>query len=483
MAKYKSITKNSIYNIIYVGMNLLFPLITSAYIARILLPDGVGKVSVAQNLASYFTTFGSLGLPSYGLREISKARSDRNCLSKTFSELLIINIFSSIICSIAYFAVVIGVDGYRENFWLYAACGLPVILNVINVDWFYQGLEEYRYITVRSLAIKAISVVAIFAFVHKKNDYIIYAFIVSLATVGNYIFNIIHSKKIVIISNKSLNIKRHIAPLIRFAIVLLLSSIYSRIDILMLGIISTDQAAGYYTYAQKIINIVLSLCNAATSVLMPRLSLYYKENNKEFINILQKGILVITFVVFPIAVGLYVLSDKVILFLYGDSFIQAAFTVKIFLPLILIKSYGDLLCYQVIIATNNEKQNIIASIIGSTINVILNSLLIPIYQQNGAAIASVAAEFALNLYEIIFTKRTVGYKMPHKDIFQAIFSSLIMGAVIYFINRLIYQPLVSVITCTVIGMFTYFVINYLIKNRFCIIIVDNLRKKISHANK
>lgn len=459
-----SVTKNSFYNIIYMGMNVLFPLITSAYIARILLPDNIGRVSYAQNLASYFVTFASLGLPSYGLREISKAREDQNKLDKTFSELLTINIVSSLICTAAYFFIVIGIPSYRENFLLYAACGLPVLLNVINVDWFYQGLEEYRYITIRSIVIKAISVVAIFLFIHQKSDYILYALIVSLATVGNYIFNIFHARKIVKFSIKGCEYRKHFKPLLIFALILLLSSIYSKIDILMLGGLSTHKAVGYYSYAQKIISIVLSICSAATSVLMPRLSLYYQDNREQFSLLLQKGVKIITFVAFPIAVGLFILGENVIVFLYGEAFRPATTTVRIFVPLILIKTYGDLLCYQVIIATNNEIQSIKASAIGSGVNIILNSLLIPSLMEKGAAIASVLAELALNLYEFVFTKKHVGYKIPYKNIIQAIISSTVMGFAVYGVTKFALNQFLTIILGVFIGMLVYGLINLLFKN-------------------
>ena len=85
----KSLAKNSLFNVIYTVSNILFPLIASMYISRILLADGVGRVSYAQNVVSYFTTFAALGLPVYGIREIAKARDNQNSLNEVFTELFL----------------------------------------------------------------------------------------------------------------------------------------------------------------------------------------------------------------------------------------------------------------------------------------------------------------------------------------------------------------------------------------------------------
>lgn len=472
----KSITRNSLSNIIYVGANLIFPLITSSYIARILLPDRVGEVAIAQNLASYFITFASLGLPSYGVREISKARADREELSRTFSELLFINIIASVLSSIAYLIVILTLNTYRNEIQLYLACGISVIFNVINVDWFYQGIEEYGYITKRSIFVKIVSLLLILMLVHKKEDYVIYALLVSLATVGNYVLNIINSRKYIQILRNGLNIKKHIKPLLVFALILLFSSIYSKIDVLMLGFLAPKSSAGFYTYAQKIINLVLSLCNAATTVFLPRLSIYYSNDKTAFNQLISKGINVIAYVSFPISAGLFALSSSIIVFLFGRDFVEASYTVKILLPLIIIKSFGDLLCYQVIISTGNEKQSIYASIVGSLINVTLNSILIPLWYEKGAALASVIAELALNLYEFIYVKHHVGYHIDLANIWKPFISSAIMGALVYLGVVQINSPIIKIIVGLFIGVISYFLLNIIFKNKVQTNFIKLIRK-------
>ncbi|HEY8390332.1 MAG TPA: oligosaccharide flippase family protein [Clostridia bacterium] len=101
-----SLAKNSVYNIFYKLLNIVFPLLTSAYVARILLPDGVGKVAYALNIVQYFLLVAALGLPNYGTREIARVRDDRNKLNSLFSELFIINAISTTICILAYYSLI-----------------------------------------------------------------------------------------------------------------------------------------------------------------------------------------------------------------------------------------------------------------------------------------------------------------------------------------------------------------------------------------
>lgn len=170
----KSMLKNSVFNIIYTASNILFPFITSIYVSRILLPVGVGKVASAQNIASYFVTAAALGLPSYGVREFAKVREDTAKKNSLFTELFIINLISTTISLIAYIFVLILNNGFNGEGALYICCGLAIFFNYLNIDWIYQGLEEYGYITGRSVVIKCISLALLVVFVKTREDYVAY---------------------------------------------------------------------------------------------------------------------------------------------------------------------------------------------------------------------------------------------------------------------------------------------------------------------
>lgn len=474
----KSISKNIIYNIIYTGSNVVLPLVSSMYIARILGPEGTGKVFYAQNIVSYFVVFGSIGLSSYGVREIAKVRENQEKTNKCFSELIILQLAATTIASIIYLSLFLLSPTMRIEKELFLCAGIQLFMNVFNVDWVYQGREDYRYITFRSIIVKLISLSAIFIFVRTKTDYIVYSLLSSLSLVLNFLFNCYHIRKFVSPTIRNLSFHRHYKPLLTFTLVIFLSTIYSKIDITMLGVLSTKQAIGYYSYAQKIINTVLSICTAATAVFLPRLSWYYNNKKKDFIVLIEKGISALLFLVVPMAVGIFAIAPSAIELLFGKGFIESAITLRIFVPIIIIKSFGDLLCYQIVIATGNERKNIIASIIGSIVNVSLNAALIPVFNEKGAAIASVMAEFLLNLYLFTWSKKTLTYNIPHRALVQSVSSSCIMGCIIFVINRNIKNLFLNVTCCIGVGIIIYFVINFIFKNRFLFEYSSKLKSKL-----
>ena len=138
----KSLAKNSLYNIIYKCSSLVFPLVTAAYISRVLLAEGIGKVNSASNIVQYFVILAALGLPTYGTKVIAAKSKEKKELSKAFSELFLINAISSTVCTLCYYIMIFNVSYFRDKIQLFVVMGFLIPLNIINVDWFYQGQEE-----------------------------------------------------------------------------------------------------------------------------------------------------------------------------------------------------------------------------------------------------------------------------------------------------------------------------------------------------
>lgn len=477
--KKKSLVKNSIFNVIYTTVNMLFPLITSVYVSRILLPAEVGNVSYAQNIASYFLALAILGLGSYGTREVAKTRENQENLNKLFTELIILNAISSTVASSAYIVLVLVNSRMRADFGLYVACGLPILFNYINVDWLYQGEEEYVYISCRSILVKIISFVVILMFVKNRSDYVIYALIGSLATGGNYIFNIIHAKKFTYLDFTNLSFKRHIKPNCILAASIFLSSLYNKTDVTMLGLMVSNEQVGYYSYAHKIIIMAVIAGTAISTVFLPRLSYSYKHDIKEFQKLIKKGTQILSFLLFPVAIGLLTIADEIVELLFGEAFMASAASVKIFTPLILISGFGNLLCYQVVLCTGNEKKRLPTYTVGAVANIIVNACLIPVFAEKGAAIASVISEFIVNLYQFFLMKKIVALPIDMKAMGQALFSSLVMGIAVYFTKINLELSNFAIVTISIWnGFLVYIVINYIFRNEILIQSLKLVKERI-----
>lgn len=476
----KSLAKNSIYNIIYTVANILFPFVTSIYVSRILLPVGVGKVASAQNIASYFVTLAALGLPSYGVREFAKVRDNKAERDKLFTELLLLNIISTTLAVVGFFVLVFINAGFNGEWVLYGACGLAIFFNYLNIDWMYKGLEEYGYITGRSLAIKGISLLALFLFVKTRQDYVAYALISSLATGGNYVFNVIHARKFVKIRLSGIKLIKHLKPVLLIACIIFLSSIYNKIDVTMLNMMATDESVGYYSYAQKTVNMVLTMANAVTAALLPRLSYYYDIDREGFYRLLDKGFQILCFMTLPLAVGMALVAPQAVEFLYGGAFEPAVLTIRLMCPLILIKGFGDLFCYQLVYSTKSEKIILPASASASVINIITNAALIPTLLQNGAVIASVFSELVTNAVQFIYMKKKVKFTINMKALTKGLISTAVMALSVYIIMQFKLPNTIGLILEILCGIIAYTAVNLVMKNTLIFEIVNKVKGKISH---
>lgn len=474
----KSLVKNSIYNIIYTIANILFPFVTSIYVSRILLPTGVGKVASAQNIASYFVTIAALGLPSYGVREFAKVRENKIERNRLFTELLLINFVSTTIAVIGFFAIVFINSGFNGEWRLYAACGLAVFFNYLNIDWMYKGLEEYGYITGRSLLIKSLSLVTLLLLVRTRQDYVMYALITSFATGSNYIFNVIHARKFIRINFNGIQIRKHIRPLMVIAGIIFLGSIYSKIDITMLNMMATDESVGYYSYAQKTINMVLTMANAVTAALLPRLSYYYDNDRDEFNRLLDKGFQILCLTVLPFTIGMTLVAHQAVELLYGEAFGPASVTIQLMCPLILIKSFGDLFCYQLVYSTKNEKIILPSSALASVINIIINAVLIPLLLQNGAVIASVLSELATNSVQFIYMKKKIHFRNNIKSLVMGLISTGIMAISVLLIMNMNLSNTIGLVLEITCGAIIYVLVNMLMKNALMFEIINKVKLRL-----
>lgn len=461
----KSLIKNSLYNILYVLMNVVFPLVTTMYISRILLVEGIGKVAYAQTIASYFLTVASVGIPIYGIKAIASCGNDKEKTNEQFCELLYINVIVSVMSAIIYFVMIFTVDSFKMELSLYCACGLQIILNAFNIEWLFKGKEDYGLILIRSFIIKLLSFISVILFVNENSDYVMYALISSVALAGNHIWNLVCAKKYVQLRFTNLNLLRHIKPLAILLGTAILGTLYHKIDITMLGIMANERVVGLYSNAHKSINIILSATTAMTAVFLPRLSsLYYNSEKKELQSALHMGMDILSLFCIPACVGLYILAPQLTVLLYGEAFRAVAISLRLFVPLILINSYGDLFCYQLIIASGNENKRLLVNFMGVLINIGLNAVLIPRFYEKGATIASVLSEFVINVLLFIYIKKTIGFSVSMKSAIKSLLAAIGMGIVVYAITALGLSNFVTCIMGIAVGLLTYFAFNLLISN-------------------
>lgn len=480
----KSLFKNSVFFASYKVFNAVFPLVTSAYIARVLLPSGVGRIAIAQNIVTYFTYAAVLGMPVYGTREMARVR-DKSSRNRVFTELFTINMISSLICSAAYYIMITRSSAFQNDTRLYLVLGSLIVFNIIDVDWVYQGFEEYQYIAVRSFAVKIVSFILTLLLVRKESDFIVYAVILCFATVGNYIFNIINlaRKRYARIEFRNIAPRRHLKPLF----ILLFSSIavelYTLVDTTMLGRMCDADIVGYYTNAMKIVKTIVICFVAISTVAAPKISGFYGRGEESAIKSLVSDMFDTMLVIsLPTAVGLYCVAPQLIVLLFGTKFAPAILTIRILCVLMVPTTLSTFMGSHVLCSIDQENKMLMATILGALVNITLNAVLIPRFQQNGAAVASVVCETLVAVVDFVFVVRIVKPTFRRGDMMGTAAGALCMGAALLLIQARV--PIQSNLGMLALkfaaGVLIYFAVLTLTKNSILKRLLGKLTNRRSH---
>ena len=472
----KSVSKNSAFSMINKGLSVVFPLVTVSYISRVLGAAGIGEVSSAQNLATYFSMAAALGIPSYGVRAIAQSKRDENSCNKTFSELFTINFISSIIATVVYLITAFCFKINNSNTALALIFSSIIVFNVINIEWVYQGYEEYEYIMIRSLVIKIVSILLLFIFVRKKSDLVAYAFIICFGSIGNYVLNFINLKRYVKLSFCNISLKKHIRPIMTFFVSVIAIEIYSLLDVSMLTVMSNATSVGYYSNSTKIVKAVANTLTGISAVLMPRFSYLFSEDNKSEIKKLSRQFLNVTFLIsVPCCCGIILVADQIVEVLFGVEFLPAISILSILI--VLMPLSGGVFC-QLLLTAGKEKSYLACVLIGTVVNAVLNYLLIPTLTQNGAAIASVIAEFTVSISMIVATRRTIKVNMCCRDVFSILTSAFFMSLTLVLCHKLFSGQAVwmRLLVEIVIAVLVYFLCVFMLKNSASSKIIRMIKK-------
>ena len=279
----KSIRYNYFLNIFRIGFGILAGLFTMPYINRVIGVEGLGKVEYVNSIIAYFVLFSALGIPMYGIRETANRRDNLKEKSKLVIELLSILFVTSLVSYLIIFFVIINIHSLLDLKPLIVIMSSTIFFSNIGIEWFYQGIEDQRYITIRFIIVRIISLILLFLLVKEPKDYLNYGIIVVLSSVGGNIFNILYLKKHLSFKGftiKDLNFKRHLKPILTIFVASISVSIYVQLDVLMLGSLKGSTSVGYYVMANKLIRFTIIFIVTLGSVLLPRLS-YLISNDKE----------------------------------------------------------------------------------------------------------------------------------------------------------------------------------------------------------
>ena len=417
--KVHSVKYNFIMNFILTASRFIFPLITFPYISRVLGVDANGRLGFAASVADYFLLVASLGIPTYGIRACASVRDDPEKLSKTVQEIFIINEATTILVILVYMLSVAFVPQFRNEAALFYIHAADIALNAIGVAWFYQAIEQYDYITMRTIACKVIGILLMFLLVHQKSDYVIYAAITVFTTSAANIINFLRLRKYVSFRKfKDYDFRQHMKPIMILFAQTLASAIYGCLDSVMLGFMRGNVEVGLYTIAAKLKMVLLALVTSLTSVLLPRMSYYVKNDDSEnFDRMVVIALNFTTMMSIPLGVYFTLYSAPILGFIAGEEYLPAALTMALITLALIPIGITRVLGVQVLTAKGQEEKVLRSVIIGAIADFLLNLAWIPNYGAAGAAFATLITEIIVLIVQLRYTW---GHIAPHMQEFSAL---------------------------------------------------------------
>ena len=288
-----SVKTNYFFNLLNTGTQLLFPLITFPYASRIMQADGIGQVNFFSSIVSYISLFTCLGIPMYALREIARVRDNVVEMNKTAVEVLILHALLTLGGYIVVAIICITVTKVQSNIPLFLILSSTIFFTAIGCEWFYQGMEDFEYITIRGLIVKLISIVLLFLLVRTKDDLLWYGAYTVFGVLGGNIFNFFRLRKYIHKQNvriRELHPFRHLKPALHVFVFNVITSIYLQLNTIFLGFMKNPTAVGYFTAGTKIVYVALGVSSAFGSVMLPHLSnLLAEKKIEKFKTMAQKA--------------------------------------------------------------------------------------------------------------------------------------------------------------------------------------------------
>lgn len=462
----QSLKKNFIYNAILTMSGYIFPLMVYPYVSRVLGVANIGACNFVDSIVEYFTILSMMGMNTIGIREIAKCKNDQQKLDNVFSQLFSLNTLTTITAIIILIIatnIVPKFAPYKDL--LYIGVG-KLFFNYMLINWFFQGLENFKYIAARTIFVKILFVISVFLFVKTETDVKLYYFLVALTWAGNGIINFIYAKKYVSF-NFTLKInKAIIGSFFILGVYWFMNSMYTTLNVAFLGFATNDIEVGYYTTANKLLTVIMTMFTALTSVMVPRVSVALKSNdNSEAKALIRKAINALMLFAIPLIFFVFPFSQELIYLMSGKGYEGATTPLQIMTPLFFLVGYDQIIVLQTLLPMGKDKDILRNSILAASVGIISNIFLTLNFGKNGSAIVLILAELSVLLSSQFCVTKYLGLKIPFKLIIKHIigFSPIIIICYVikYFINSYVISLIVS---ASIICCYIFFAGRFILKN-------------------
>jgi O-antigen/teichoic acid export membrane protein len=280
---------------------------------------------------------------------------------------------------------------YRLFFAIHAVLLIGALL---DVNWFFLGIEQVAITVMRSSAVKLLAAASVFIFVRTPDDLWKYLLIMGLGTLlGQAMVWVFISRFVTVMKPSLSGMKSHIKPLLIMFIPVIALSVYNILDKIILGAIAGQTELGFYENSQKLILVPAGFITAFNAVMLPRMSnLGAKENTSEKSRLMLISMKYVMLLALAMAFGIAAIADGFAPLFFGWEFAECGVLIKTLCLIIPFLAFQNVLTAQFLIPGRRDKIYTASAAAAALINVFANLILIPRFGALGAVISTVFAE-------------------------------------------------------------------------------------------
>ena len=447
------VLKNYAYNLSYQLLLIILPIITTPYVTRVFSAKDLGTYGYFNSIVTYFILLATLGVASYGTKEIA---ANRKNIPKNFWGIYSLQFGASSLSILLYTLLCFGVDEMRNP--IAYILGVSLISKGLDISWLFQGLEDFRKITTRNIMVKLIGVISIFLLIKSANDLYLYVFLLTIFELVGQLSMWLPARKF--IGKPHLDIdytKYHLKPILLLFLPQIAISLYATLDRTMLGMISSTNDVGIYDQALKLINILLTLVTSLGSVMLPRVSSLLGTGNHKAVNKMHEvSFLIYNLVIFPIMAGMLIVNDDFVQFFLGKDFQDSRYAIAIMIFRMFFIGWTNIMGFQILIPHNKSKEYMISTTAPAIISIGLNLLFLPKLGYIGAAIVSVLTEVLVWAIQLYFTRSYLKEVPIIGSMVKIVLASAIMyGLLLGFKTVIHFSPTLNVLVFVALGGIIY----------------------------
>ncbi|MCR5448833.1 MAG: flippase [Solobacterium sp.] len=453
----RKILRNYIYNILYQLTKLIFPFLLAPYLVSHVGSETLGIYSFAGKIMNWFILFGILGVNTYGNRQIAKIRDDKEELNRTFFEILSMQICNMILASVAYLLYIRFT--VTENLFYFQLTGLTMLASMLDITWFFFGVEDFKKASIRNIIVKFIGVGLIFLLVKTPQD--LWKYI--LINIGSELFGqaIMFLQLREYISFRRISLKdayrHHFKATFQLFVPTIAISIYTMLDGTMLGYLYSEEHVYFYDTSMNLVKSFLYFITSIGSVMLPRVTnVYYNDESGEekAQHLIGTTMKIACMFAFPMCLGIVGISQNFISWWMPEKQIIANL-IMMGAPVIIFISMSNVTGIQYMVPTGMYNQYSKSVIGGSLINFCVNLMLIPRIGAYGAVIGSVIAECTVTLLQIFMIRQKVHLGLTGRSFRIYFFGSLLMFAAVYGVGRVVPASVIGTALQVLAGVVVY----------------------------